>query len=127
MPLFELCAATGAQLANLLIRELILEVSRVVMVQPGGGHCVAGHRYQPVGRGGLGDDAVLLRLPLHTGAGEAGAVRHPPAVFHHHAAHQKQPENFVYQLEVNGALTLPDLGGHAILHPRGHRCGHHKQ
>ncbi len=36
-------------------------------IQPGGGHCVSGNEHQPAGRNGLGDDAVLLRVPLHTG------------------------------------------------------------
>ncbi len=48
---------------------------------------VPGYGHQPAGRGGLGDDAVLLRLPLHAGAGEVGEVRSPPALLHHRAAY----------------------------------------
>lgn len=38
-------------------------------------HCLPGDGHQPAGGRGLGDDAVLLRLPLHARPREAGKVR----------------------------------------------------
>ncbi len=67
------------------------------VIQSAGGHRVPGHGHQPAVRGRLGDDAVLIRLPLHAGAGEAGV----PAVLHHHAAHRDFAEGFAYWLELN--------------------------
>lgn len=95
----------------------------------GGGHSVPGHRHQPAGRRGLGDDAVLLRLPLHAGAGEAGEVRRPPAVLRHRAAHRDPQAGGELRLPAGAqrAPAPPHLGGHAALHPRGHRHGHHEQ
>ncbi len=43
-------------------------------IQPGGTYCFPGHRHHTARHGGLGNDAVLLRLPLHAGAGESGEV-----------------------------------------------------
>ncbi len=43
-----------------------------IAFQPGEGHCVPGHEHQPAVFGGLGNEAVLLRLPLHAGAAEGG-------------------------------------------------------
>ncbi len=43
-------------------------------IKAGRGHCFAGHGHQPAGHGGLGDDAVLLRLPLHAVAGSSSTV-----------------------------------------------------
>ncbi len=43
----------------------------------------------------------------------------PPAVLHHRAAH--------WDSQAGRELRLPDLGGHAVLHPRGHCHSHHEQ
>ncbi len=90
-------------------------------IQPGGGHCVPVHRHQPAGHGGLGNDAVLLWLPLHAGAGEAG-------VLCHHAAHRnlQTGQELCLPAGAQWAAALSDLGGHAMLHPQGHRHGHHE-
>ncbi len=72
-------------------------------IQPGGGHCVPVHGHQPARCGGLGSDAVLLRLPVRAGAGEVAEVWRPPAVLCRRAAHldRGQAGDFAYQLEFN--------------------------
>ncbi len=92
-------------------------------------HCVPGHRHQPARHSGLCDDAVLLRLLLHAGAGEAGEVWWPPAVLCHRVAHQVSQASWELRLSAGAqwAPASPDLGGHAVLHPRGHHHSHHEQ
>ncbi len=76
----------GSSLPSILLANVNPGISYSA-TQPGGRHSVPGHGHHPAGHGGLGDDAVLLRLPLHVGVGEAGEVCQPTAVLHH-AAHQ---------------------------------------
>ncbi len=95
--------------------------------QPAGGPCVPGLDINQCS--GLVDDAVLLRLPLHAGAGEAGEG-------HQQATSSSLPscsssglasrrENFAYRLELDRHRRR--LKDHAALHLRGHRHGHHEQ
>ncbi len=63
--------------------------------------------------------SVLLRLPLDAGAGETGEVQQPPAVL---AGRPRTSPVGAQQ-----APVPPDLGGHAMLDPRGHCHSHHEE
>ncbi len=68
-------------------------------------------------------------LPLHAGAGEAGKVRWPLVVLCYCAGHWDSQAGWGLRLPAGAqqAPVPPDLGGHAMLHPQGHRHSHHEQ
>ncbi len=72
-------------------------------------------RTSTCGRGGLGDDAFLLCLPLHAVAGEVEG-RRPPVVLHHRTTHWDSQTGQELHLLAGAQRAPTDLGRHSAFH-----------